>query len=85
MQFVLRADVGAHADDKDVAKAGGGRHHPHKDPQHDVGQQVLERRNAIGVRFAAAHVRSVAAVLKLLEVAAVEEQINKMNREDLKG
>lgn len=42
VQLVLRTNVRAHADDKDVAEAGGGRHHPHKDPQNDVGQQVLE-------------------------------------------
>ena len=69
VQFVLGANVRAHADDEDVAEAGGGRHHPDEDPQHDVGQQILEGRDAVGVRLAAAHVRSIAAVLELLEVA----------------
>lgn len=73
VQLVLRADVRAHADDEDVAEAGGGGHHPDEDPQHDVGQQILEGRNAVGVRFAAAHVWSVAAVLELLEVAATAD------------
>lgn len=73
VQLVLRADVRAHADDEDVAEARGGRHHPDEDPQHDVGQQVLEGRDAVGVRFAAAHMWSVAAVLELLEVAVTVE------------
>lgn len=42
MELVLRSDVGAHADDKDVAEARGGRHHPDENPQDDVGQEVLE-------------------------------------------
>jgi len=71
VEFVLGPDVRAHADDEDVAEASGGRDHPHEDPQHDVGQQVLEGRDAVRVGFAAAHVRRVAAVLELLEVAAV--------------
>lgn len=70
MEFVLGSDVRAHADDEDVAEAGGGGDHPDEDPQHDVGQQVLEGRDAVGVGFAAAHMRSVAAVLEFLEVAA---------------
>lgn len=73
MELVLRSDVRAHADDEDVAKAGGGRDHPHEDPQHDVGQQVLEGRDAVSVGFAAAHMRSVAAVLELLEVAVMTD------------
>lgn len=68
VQLVLRADVRAHANDEDVADAGGGGHHPHEDPQHDVGQKVLEGRDAVGVGLAAAHVRRIAAVLELLEV-----------------
>lgn len=75
MEFVLWADVRAHADDEDVAKAGGGRDHPDKDPQHDVGQQVLEGRDAVCVGFAAAHMRSVATVLEFLEVAVIIDQI----------
>lgn len=74
MEFVLRPNVRAHADDEDVPDAGGGRHHPDEHPQHDVGQQVLEGRDAVGVGFAAAHVRSVAAVLELPEVAVRVEQ-----------
>lgn len=74
VQLVFGADVRAHADDEDVAKAGGGRHHPHKDPQHDVGQQVLEGRDAVSVGLAAAHVRRVAAVLELLKVAATTDE-----------
>lgn len=69
MEFILRSDVCAHADDKDVAETSGGRDHPHEDPQHDVGQQVFKRRNAISVGFAATHVRSIPAVLEFLEVA----------------
>lgn len=69
VKFVLRADVRAHADDEDVAEAGGGRHDPDKDPEHDVCQQVLKGRDAVGVGFAAAHVWSVATILELLEVA----------------
>lgn len=42
VQLVFGADVRAHANNEDVADAGGGGHHPHEDPQHDVGQQVLE-------------------------------------------
>lgn len=42
VELILRADVRAHADDEDIAKAGGGRHDPDKDTQHDVGQKVLE-------------------------------------------
>lgn len=71
VELVLRADVRAHADDEDVAEAGGGRHHPDKDPQHDVGQQVLKGWDAIGVGFAAAHVGGVATVLELFEVAGI--------------
>lgn len=71
VQLVLRSDVRAHADDEDVAEAGGGRHHPDEDPQHDVGQQVLEGGDAVGVGLAAAHMGGVAAVLELLEVAAI--------------
>ncbi len=73
MEFVLWSDVRAHADDEDVAEAGGGRDHPDEDPQHDVGQQVLEGRDAVGVGFAAAHMRSVAAVLEFLEVAVITD------------
>lgn len=69
VEFILRSDVCTHTDDKDVAETGGGRNHPHKDPQHDVGQQVFEGRNAISVGFAATHMRSVPAVLEFLEVA----------------
>lgn len=71
VKFVLRPDVRAHADDEDVAEAGGGGDDPDEDPQHDVGQKVLEGRDAVCVGFAAAHVRSVAAVLEFLEVAAI--------------
>lgn len=74
MEFVLWADVRAHADDEDVAETGSGRDHPDKDPEHDVGQQVLKWGDAIGVWLAAAHMRSIAAVLELLEVAALIEQ-----------
>lgn len=74
VELVLRPDVRAHADDEDVAEAGGGGDHPHEDPQHDVGQQVFEGRDAVRVGFAAAHVRSVAAVLELLEVAGIEKK-----------
>lgn len=73
MEFVLRPDVRAHADDEDVAEAGGGGDHPDEDPQHDVGQQVLEGRDAVRVGLAAAHVRGVAAVLEFLEVAAARK------------
>lgn len=73
MEFVLRPDVRAHADDKDVSEAGGGRNHPDEDPQHDVGQQVLEGRDAISVGFAAAHMWSVAAVLEFLKIAVMKE------------
>lgn len=73
VQLVLWADVRAHADDEDVAEAGGGGHHPDEDPQHDVGQQILKGRDAVSVRFAAAHVWSIAAVLELLEVAATAD------------
>lgn len=69
MEFVLGADVGAHADDKDVAEACGGGDDPDENPQDDVGQQVLKRRDAVCVGLAAAHVRGVAAVLELLEIA----------------
>lgn len=72
VQLVLWADVWAHANDEDVADAGGGGHHPHEDPQHDVGQQVLEGRDAVRVGLTAAHVRRIAAVLELLEVAAAK-------------
>lgn len=68
MEFILRSDVCTHADDKDVAETSGGRDHPHKDPQDDVGQQVFKGRNAVSVGFAATHVRSVATVLEFLEV-----------------
>lgn len=71
MEFVLWSDVWAHANDEDVAEAGGGRDHPDEDPQHNVGQQVLEGRDAIGVGFAAAHMRSVATILEFLEVAVI--------------
>lgn len=70
VEFVFRADVGAHADDEDVAEAGCGRDDPHKDPQDNVSQQVLKGRDAVSVGLAAAHVRGVATVLELLEVAA---------------
>lgn len=69
MQLVFGADVRAHANNEDVADAGGRGHYPHKDPQHDVGQQVLEGRDAVRVGLAAAHVRRVAAVLELLKVS----------------
>lgn len=74
MQFVLGADVGAHADDKDVAEAGGGRNDPNEDPQHDVGQQVLEGRDAVRVGLTAADVRSVAAVLELLKITGKRDK-----------
>lgn len=69
VELVLWPDVRAHANDEDVAKAGGGRDHPDKDPQHDVGQQVLEGWDAISVGFAAAHMRGIATILEFLEVA----------------
>lgn len=69
VEFILRSDVCTHADNEDVAETSGGRDHPHEDPQHDVGQQVFKGWNPIGVGFAATHMRSVAAVLELLEVA----------------
>lgn len=69
VEFILRSDVCTHADDKDVAETSGSRDHPHEDPQHDVGQQVFKGWNAISVRFAATHVRSVPTVLEFLEVA----------------
>lgn len=69
VEFILRSDVCTHADNEDVAETSGGRDHPHEDPQHDVGQQVFKGRNPIGVGFAATHMRGVAAVLELLEVA----------------
>lgn len=78
MQFVLGADVGAHADDKDVAEAGGGGDDPDEDPQHDVGQQVLKRRDTIRVGLAAADVRSITAVLELLKVAARTDKKEKL-------
>ena len=74
MEFVLWSDVGPHADDEDIAEACGGGDDPNEDPQHDVGQQVLEGRDAVRVGFAAAHVGSVAAVLELLEVAVKADQ-----------
>lgn len=81
MEFVLRSDVRAHADDKDVAETSGGRDHPHEDPQHDVGQQVFEGGNAISVGFAATHVGSVAAVLEFLEVAVqIKAAVTTMGR-----
>lgn len=80
VQLVLGADVRAHANDKDVADAGGGGHHPHEDPQHDVGQQVLEGRDAVRVGLTAAHVRRIAAVLELLEVAAATGEREKWRK-----
>ena len=74
MEFVFGADVGAQADDKDVAEAGCGRNDPNKDPQHNVGQQVLKRRDAISVGLAAAHVRGIPTVLELLEVAEITDR-----------
>lgn len=73
MELVLRSDVRAHADDKDVAEAGDSGDHPNENPQHNVGQQVLQGRDAISVGFAAAHVRSVATVLEFLEVAVMTD------------
>lgn len=73
MELVLWTNVWAHADDEDVAEAGGGRHHPYKDSQYDVGQQVLEGWDAISIGLAAAHMRSVATVLELLEVAVITD------------
>ena len=72
MQLVLRADVGAHADDEEVPQAGGGGDHPDEDPQHHVGQQVLQGGDAVGVGLTAADVRRIAAVLEPLEVAEEE-------------
>lgn len=74
MELVLRADVGAHADDEDVPEAGGGRHDPDEDTQHDVSEQVLKRRDAICVGLAAAYVRSIAAVLELFKVAVFRKR-----------
>lgn len=73
VEFVLWADVGAHADDEDVAEAGGGGDDPDEDPQNNVGQQVLEGRDAVSVGLAAAHMRSVAAVLEFLKVAVITD------------
>lgn len=69
VELVLWPDVRAHANDEDVAKAGGGRDHPNKDPQHDVGQQVFKGWDAVSVGFAAAHMRGIATILEFLEVA----------------
>ena len=69
MELVLGADVGAHADDEDVAEAGGCRDDPDEDAEHDVGQHILERGDAVGVGLTAAHVWSVAAILELFEVS----------------
>lgn len=73
MEFVLGADVRAHADDEDVAKAGSGGDHPDEDPQHNVSQQVLKGWDAVSVGLAAAHMGSIAAILELLKVAVVTD------------
>lgn len=70
MCAALRDHAGPHADDTEVAQAGDAGDDPDKDTQDDVGQEVLEGGDAVGVGFAAAHVGSRAAVLELLEVAA---------------
>lgn len=85
MEFVLRADIRAHADDKDVAKACGGRDNPDKNPQDDVGQQVLKRRDAICVGLAAAHVRGIAAVLELLEIAKKTDKTTSKKQSNAKA
>lgn len=67
---VLRGHEGAHADDEEVAEAGDAGDDPDEDAQDDVGQEVLEGGDAVGVGLAAAHMGRGAAVLELLEVAA---------------
>lgn len=69
MELVLRANVGSHADHKDVAEACSCRDDPDEDTQHNVGQKVLERRDAISIGLAAADVRRIATILKLFKVA----------------
>ena len=83
MELILRSDVGAHADDKDVAEARGGRHHPDEDPQDNVGQEVLEGGDTVRVGLAAAHMRGVPTVLELLKVT--KHNRREINEQDERG
>lgn len=69
MQVVLGADERAHADDKEVAEAGEEGDDPDGHAQNQVGQQVLEGRDAVRFGHTGPHVRRVRAVLEVLEVS----------------
>lgn len=77
MMLVLRTNAGAQTDYEHVPETDSEGHDPNKHTQDDVGQQVLEGRDAVRVRLAAPHVRRIGAVLETFKIARIKSFINK--------
>lgn len=69
MQVVFRPDKRAHANNKEIPKAGDEGHDPDRDTEDYTGKEVFDWWEAVRVGLAFPDMRSVGAVLKFLKVS----------------
>lgn len=74
VMLILRSNAGTQTDHEHVPETDNEGHDPNEHAQDDVSQQVLEGRDAVGVRLAAPHVRGIGAVLETFKIASVKER-----------